>query len=115
MIEVVNMRNEIDGYAEEGFKVVAIEILIDNVGEGTDDYNFACFEAKSPKGCTFGPGTAPGLPFLEYGSLAAGEKARGWISFEIPEETSVGHLKITCDRAVERNIRKQLKWLFNIS
>ncbi|MGI8688829.1 MAG: DUF4352 domain-containing protein [Thermomicrobiales bacterium] len=78
-----------------GTRVVAIDVTMENTGSDAFDYNAFEWYAQTTDDRVYeAAGFESALdPYLTSGSLAAGEKARGWISFVIPQGNALSTVK----------------------
>lgn len=69
-----------------GNRYVALDVTIENVGSGSQDYNKfeATVKTTDDRKFQIGFGARGGEPDLGSGTNQPGEKSRGWVTFEIP-------------------------------
>jgi hypothetical protein len=110
IIEVINLQDGVEeSRPDEGYRTVAFEVVIENTSRETEDYNFRCFKVKTPRGYVIGAGPEHELgPALNYGSLTPGDKVRGWLSVEVPEDAELEDLRLTCEQVVDTDVWKSL-------
>jgi len=78
-----------------GMRVVAIDVTMENIGNAAFDYNAFQWSVQTTDDRVYKAAGFPSAldPYLTFGSLAAGEKARGWISFVVPQDSAVSSIK----------------------
>jgi hypothetical protein len=74
--------------ADPGFKYVAVEVVFEAIGE--IEYNaLVDFEIRDNDGYTYSYAIWGGKdPSLGSGTIRPGQKARGWVSFEVAEDAT---------------------------
>lgn len=71
--------------ASAGNTYVIVEVVVENVGTGKESYNPFFFKVKDSEGFEYQGTISTDAQALKSGELAAGEKARGSVVFEIKE------------------------------
>ena len=74
--------------AKEGYKLVAVEIIVGNVSGETLSVNPLYAVLVDSNGFVYQPELAGRDGQLATADLNVGERARGWVAFEIPEDTT---------------------------
>lgn len=73
-----------------GMRWLAIDVTQEGTAPGGDDYNPFYFSIQDDKAFVYQRGGLGGPePRLSSGKLAAGQKVRGWVTFEIPADAKV--------------------------
>lgn len=85
-----NVLPETDIYdrPKEGNKYYAVEVTVENKGSDVISYNVIYFKLQDSEGYTYDYTGSYKEPWLGYGDLQPGRKVRGWITFEIPKNSS---------------------------
>jgi hypothetical protein len=85
-----NVPPETDIYdrPKEGNKYYAVEVTVENKGSDVISYNVIYFKLQDSEGYTYDYTGAYKKPWFGYGDLQPGRKVRGWITFEIPKNSS---------------------------
>jgi len=78
---------------ESGKKLVAVEIVVGNVSGETLSVNPLNATLLDSEGFTYEPELGGREGQIVTIDLSPGEKARGWIAFEVPEEATVASIK----------------------
>jgi hypothetical protein len=78
---------------ESGKKLVAVEIVVGNVSGETLSVNPLNATLLDSEGFTYEPELAGREGQIVTIDLNPGEKARGWIAFEVPEEATIASIK----------------------
>lgn len=78
-----------------GNRFVAVEVLYENGGTETVSYNPFDWKLTDSAGFSYQQNYSGKEPALHSGDLAAGEKARGFITYEVPQSASGLALKLT--------------------
>ncbi len=96
----VQKMNQIDQFLkpDAGNTYLVIEVLIENVSHDEAPYNPLYFEAKDNDGYAYNSALLAPNPDLQSGTLARGEKARGFVAFEV-KQSAVG-LKVSYEPLV---------------
>lgn len=71
--------------AADGYVYLVIEALIENVGDDEAPYNPLYFSAKDGDGFEYSPSAFGASPALQSGTLPQGDRARGFVTFEVRE------------------------------
>lgn len=87
----VQQKNELDALngAKDGIMYVVAEVVIENISSDRGSYNQLYFSLKDADGFKIDPtfSSNSDMPNLKTGTLAKGEKARGFIPFELKKDT----------------------------
>lgn len=78
-----------------GNRFVAVEILYENTGADKVSYNPFDWKLSDSSGFSYEHGYSGKGPELNSGDLAAGEKARGFITYEVPQGATGLSLKLS--------------------
>jgi len=78
-----------------GNRFVAAEVLYENTGEDKLSYNPFDWKLSDSSGFSYDQGYSGKGPELHSGDLAPGEKARGFITYEVPRTATGIRLKAT--------------------
>jgi len=78
---------------KEGYKLVAVEIVVGNVSGETLSVNPLYATLVDSNGFVYQPELAGRDGQLDIVDLNAGEKAKGWVAFEVPENTTPASIK----------------------
>jgi hypothetical protein len=78
---------------EAGKKLIAVEIILGNVSEESLSVNPLYATLIDSEGYTYGAELAGRDNQIFSGQLSIGEKARGWVAFEIPEGSTPASIK----------------------
>lgn len=78
----------------QGYKLVAVEIVLGNVSAEKLNVNPLYSTLLDSEGYLYAPELGGRSGQLDAGELAAGEKAKGWVAFEIPESATPASLKV---------------------
>ena len=70
--------------AKNGMKLVSVELII-NTHKEEFDVNSFYFKIKDKSGGVYNSGMTSRKPSLKAGKVEPGDKVRGWLSFEVPE------------------------------
>jgi len=83
-----------DKAASPGHRFVAVEVVIENPADsGTDAYAEAYdFKLTDDKGFVYAPTFEGAAPVLGEVDLSAGQKTRGWLTFEVDQAAEVDSL-----------------------
>ncbi len=83
--------------AKEGYKLVAVEIIVGNVSGETLSVNPLYATLVDNEGFVYQPELAGREGQILTVNLRSGEKARGWVAFEVPEGATVAGIKYAVD------------------
>jgi hypothetical protein len=83
--------------AREGYKLVAVEIIVGNVSGETLSVNPLYATLVDNEGFVYHPELAGREGQILTVNLSPGEKARGWVAFEVPEGATVAGIKYAVD------------------
>ncbi len=73
---------------DKGNKFVAIEVVYENISDEPAPYNVYDWTLFDSDSYSYQPAISIKEPTLNSGDLNSGKKVRGWITFEVPEESS---------------------------
>jgi hypothetical protein len=82
---------------EAGKKLVAVEVIVGNVSTGALSVNPLNATLLDSQGFTYQPELAGRDGQIATADLTPGEKAKGWIAFEIPEGATAASMKYAVD------------------
>jgi hypothetical protein len=81
--------------ASPGYRLVAIDVVVEASADNSDAYPTGSYDFKltDDEEFAYGPLDSGAKPlFPETVSLEAGEKARGWVTFEVAEDNGLESL-----------------------
>lgn len=81
--------------AKEGNKFVAIEVLYENESDTDEGYDPSNFELKDKNDYRYKRSYSGKAPVLDWGTLPAYQKARGFITYEVPTDTEISEVLYT--------------------
>ena len=73
---------------EENNKYMVVDISIENAGTGAISYNTLYFEFQDSNGYIYSRTIVSKEPYFGQGTLQPGRKARGFIVYEVPKNSS---------------------------
>ena len=79
-------------YPSEGNKFVVIDVLHENLSDEQGSYDPANFELKDKKDYRYKRKYNGKEPVMEFNTLPAGQKARGLITYEVPEDAEISEV-----------------------
>ncbi len=91
--------NDYDKYStpDEGMRYVTMDIEVENLSSEVQgyngSYNYALRDADSYR--YDGPAWGGKAPELQSGDLAPGDKVRGWVTIQLPEDIEITHILVS--------------------
>jgi hypothetical protein len=73
---------------DEGNKFVAVEVVYENISNKPVSYNVYDWTLFDSDSYSYQPTISIKEPTLNSGDLNSGKKVRGWITFEVPDDSS---------------------------
>lgn len=74
---------------KEGFRWIAFDVTVTNTGTAPLDYNLFFFKVKAADNREYNTTIGNNTPRLESGKQQPGEPTRGWVTVEVPVDTTM--------------------------